>query len=154
MKISLHNRQRALPVRPAALRRLVRALARRAFPPDAPPSPGELAVLLVDDAAMPDYKAGCFGARLQTDVVAQAYAALPGVFHATAEMVVNAERALAEGRRRAGGPARELALYIAHGLDHLAGADDDTPSRRRAMRRRETAWLDADPAVWEGIIGP
>ena len=103
---------------------------------------------------MPDYKAGCFGARLQTDVVAQAYAALPGVFPATAEMVVNAERALAEGRRRAGGPARELALYIAHGLDHLAGADDDTPSHHRAMHQHKTTWLNTNPAVWEGIIGP
>ena len=63
----------------------------------------------------------------------------------------NLERARAEGRGRPGGPARELALYLAHGLDHLAGADDDVPARRRAMRRRETAWLDADPAAWRGL---
>ena len=107
--------------------------------------------MLTDDAAMPAYKAGCFGFRAQTDVVTQAYAAVPGVCEATAELIVNAERARAEGRRRPGGPARELALYLAHGLDHLAGADDDSPARRRAMRRRETAWLEADPAAWKGI---
>lgn len=101
---------------------------------------------------MPAYKAGCFGVRVQTDVVAQSYAAVPGVCAATAELVLNAERARAEGRVRAGGPARELALYLAHGLDHLAGADDDTPARRRAMRRRETAWLDAAPAAVRGIL--
>ena len=124
-------------------------LAARAFPADAPF--GELSITLTDDAAMPAYKAGCFGVRAQTDVVAQAYAAVPGVCGATAELVLNAERAKAEGRVRAGGPARELALYLAHGLDHLAGADDDTPARRRAMRRRETAWLDAVPAAVRGI---
>ncbi|HRT06315.1 MAG TPA: rRNA maturation RNAse YbeY [Kiritimatiellia bacterium] len=149
MKIRLLNRQRALRVRLPAVRRLIQALAHRAFPAEAPFA--ELAVVLTDDAAMPAYKAGCFGFRAQTDVVTQAYAAVPGVCAATAELVVNAERARAEGRRRPGGPARELALYLAHGLDHLAGADDDTPARRRAMRRRETAWLDADPAAWKGI---
>ena len=149
MKIRLLNRQRALRVRLPAVRRLIQALANRAFPAEAPFA--ELAVVLTDDAAMPAYKAGCFGFRAQTDVVTQAYAAVPGVCAATAELVVNAERARAEGRRRPGGPARELALYLAHGLDHLAGADDDTPARRRAMRRRETAWLDADPAAWKGI---
>jgi ssRNA-specific RNase YbeY (16S rRNA maturation enzyme) len=35
----------------------------------------------------------------------------------------------------------ELALYIAHGFDHLSGADDDTPARRAAMRRTEMRWL-------------
>ena len=103
---------------------------------------------------MPGYKAGCFGVRLQTDVVVQAYEAVPGVCPATAELVLNAERALLEGGRRSGGPSRELALYLAHGLDHLAGYDDDTPSRRRAMRRRETAWLDADPQAYAGIAAP
>jgi len=137
-------------VRPAALRRLIRTLASRAFP--AEPPCGELTVVLTDDAAMPAYKAGCFGVRVQTDVVTQAYAAVPGVCAATAELVVNAERAREEGRRRAGGPARELALYLAHGLDHLAGRDDDTPARRRAMRRRETAWLAADPAAYREIL--
>jgi len=137
-------------VRPAALRRLIRTLASRAFP--AEPPCGELTVVLTDDAAMPAYKAGCFGVRVQTDVVTQAYAAVPGVCAATAELIVNAERAREEGRRRAGGPARELALYLAHGLDHLAGRDDDTPARRRAMRRRETAWLAADPAAYREIL--
>ena len=152
VKIRLLNRQRALRVRLPAVRRLVRTLADRAFPAEAPFA--ELAVALTDDAAMPAYKAGCFGVRVQTDVVAQAYEAVPGVCAATAELILNAERARAEGQARAGGPARELALYLAHGLDHLAGADDDTPARRRAMRRRETAWLDDDPAAYRGILSP
>ena len=150
MKIRMLNRQRALRVRLPAVRRLIRALANRAFPAEAPFA--ELAVVLTDDAAMPAYKAGCFGVRAQTDVVAQAYAAVPGAAPATAEIILNAERAHAEGKTRPGGPARELALYLAHGLDHLAGRDDATPARRRAMRRRETAWLDAVPAAVRGIL--
>jgi ssRNA-specific RNase YbeY (16S rRNA maturation enzyme) len=141
-------------VRPATLRRLAQSLAAQAFPADAPALFGELTVVLADDAAMPDYKAACFGRRVQTDVVAQAYAAVPGLAPASAEIILNAERALVEGRRRAGGPARELALYLAHGLDHLAGHTDDTPARRYAMRRRETAWLEAESAAWQEILAP
>ena len=92
--------------------------------------------------------------RQQTDVVSQAYAAVPGQAEATAELVLNAERARTEGLYRPGGPSRELALYLAHGLDHLAGHDDDTPARRQAMRRRETAWLDAAPSAYEGVLTP
>ena len=36
---------------------------------------------------------------------------------------------------------RELALYLAHGCDHLTGADDATPAGRARMRRRELGWL-------------
>lgn len=139
-------------MRPAAFRRLVRTLASRAFPTEDSNPFDELAVVLTDDAAMPAFKAGCFGVRVQTDVMVQAYEAVPGVCAATAELVLNAERARAEGKSRPGGSARELALYLAHGLDHLAGHDDETPARRRAMRHRETAWLDADPAAYRGIL--
>lgn len=154
VKIHLLNRQRVLRLRPAELRRLTRTLAKRAFPDKVPAPFGELTVVLTDDAAMPEYKAACFGRRVSTDVVVQAYAAIPGEEDATAEIILNAERACLEGRRRAGGPARELALYLAHGLDHLGGRDDDTPGHRRAMRRRETAWLDADPAAYRSILFP
>lgn len=108
--------------------------------------------MLTDDAGMPAYKAGCFGVRAQTDVVVQSYPAVPGACGATAEIVLNAERAKAEGQARPGGAARELALYLAHGLDHLSGSDDRRLAQRRAMRRRETRWLDSAPAVMRGIL--
>lgn len=148
MQIHISNRQKALAVRRAALAALATRLSVRAFGADAAPYE-DLSVVLLDDAAMPDCKQRVFGVRRQTDVISLAYAAIPGIQPATAELVINAERALREGARHPGGAARELALYLAHGLDHLAGRDDDTPARRRSMRRRETRWLDAEgPAGW------
>jgi len=132
----------------------VRALLRRAFPAESGPPFGELTVVLTDNAAMPVYKEKYFGVRRQTDVLAQAYGAVPGAAEASAELILNAERAGEEGRHRPGGPSRELALYLAHGLDHLAGHEDDTPARGRAMRRRETAWLDAEAPAFDGILSP
>ena len=132
----------------------MRLLASLAFPAESAPPCAGLTLLLTDDRAMPGYKAACFGRREQTDVVAQAYEGIPGVVPASAEIVVNAERARQEGEGREGGAARELALYIAHGLDHLAGHTDDTPARRRAMRQRELRWLEACAGLIPGIIEP
>lgn len=58
------------------------------------------------------------------------------------EVIVSAERAVAECGRYGWGPAEELLLYVVHGTLHLAGCDDARPELRRKMRAREKACLD------------
>ena len=63
----------------------------------------------------------------------------PGVY---GELYVNCARALSAAPKRKGwSPAKELLLYVAHGMDHLSGADDHSSRDRAAMRRRELRWL-------------
>lgn len=52
------------------------------------------------------------------------------------ELLVCPDQALAEGARHEG-YAREMVLYIVHGLLHASGEDDLTPSPRKRMRQRE-----------------
>jgi len=63
----------------------------------------------------------------------------------TAEIIVNVVRAQEEGKKRSRrgkwSAKHELALYIAHGIDHLTGADDAIPAERKKMRRREMRWV-------------
>jgi rRNA maturation RNase YbeY len=54
------------------------------------------------------------------------------------ELFVNAEIAL---ERKKKDFARELALYIAHGCDHLMDEDDSDRASRQRMRNRELRWL-------------
>ena len=62
------------------------------------------------------------------------------------EVYVNCDRALKAAPKRAGwSPAKELLLYIAHGIDHLSGADDFSPKDYQAMRRRELSWINDLP---------
>lgn len=85
-----------------------------------------------------------------TDVISFAYDPIPGEPEGhTGEIIVNAQRAA--GAAGAGGagwtPSRELALYIAHGCDHLMDQTDGTGKERNRMRRRELRWLkEADTA--------
>lgn len=109
-------------------------------------------VILTDDAGIAAHNKACFGRAGATDVISCRYARTPGEHGPDGEVIVNVERALTMGRRlgrRRGdgwGPGLELALYIAHGFDHLSGASDRTARLRSRMLRRERSWL-AAPAL-------
>lgn len=111
---------------------------------------GEIVLLLLDDRAMAAANAAVFRRAEPTDTITQPYAPAAAREPWTAELLVNVERAAREGTRRAGGPDRELALYVFHAAHHLTGADDSTPAQRRRMRARENAWLRA--AAKEGLL--
>jgi len=99
-----------------------------------------LTVILTDDVGMTQAQQATFGRTEPTDVVSLRYDPVPPEKQkGDGEVVVNVQRAHDVGRRT--GPSRELALYLAHGCNHLTGASDHTPALRAAMRRNETAWL-------------
>lgn len=61
----------------------------------------------------------------------------------SAEVFVNVERAVLLGESsKKWSASKELALYIAHGCDHLiTGEDDAQADERKRMRGRELRWL-------------
>lgn len=100
-----------------------------------------VSIVIVDDGEMARLNAFYTGRAETTDVLSFAYPRGPNPSSGfDAEILVNAQRALAEGPLHRG-PSRELALYIAHGCDHLSGENDVTPVQRMRMRRRELRWL-------------
>lgn len=103
----------------------------------------EVTVHLVRDDESDAMHKAIMGIAGTTDVITQAYDAIPpeapGLF---GELFVNTDQALrAAPKRRGWCPARELLLYIAHGMDHLSGANDLSPVDYARMRRRELAWI-------------
>ena len=103
----------------------------------------EVVVHLVRDAASDDLHRAIMGVEGATDVITQAYDAIPpeepGL---SGELFVNTDQARrAAPKRRNWSLAKELLLYVAHGMDHLSGADDHDEAGYRAMRRRELDWL-------------
>ena len=100
-------------------------------------------VILQDDAFSAEVHEAINGASGATDVITQRYDAMPGETEGVyGELYVNVDQALrAAPKRRGWSPAKELLLYVAHGMDHLSGADDLAPEDYDRMRRRELAWL-------------
>jgi ssRNA-specific RNase YbeY (16S rRNA maturation enzyme) len=148
--ITLHHARLLRGIPPAA----VKALIRRFLALAEPATPGrwtQLDILFTGNAGIRPYKLASFGLDEVTDVITLTYAPAPGLPGWSGELIINAERALELGPRY-GGAGRELALYLAHGIDHLTGGEDDTPPRRRRMRRRELGWL--AKAAAEGLLKP
>ena len=104
---------------------------------------GEIAVILQKDAESADVHLAINGAEGATDVVTQPYDPMPGEPEGVCgELYVNTDQALREAPiRRGWSVAKELLLYVAHGMDHLSGADDLEPEDYRRMRRRELGWI-------------
>ena len=100
-------------------------------------------VILQDDAFSAEVHEAINGAKGATDVITQRYDAMPGEPAGVyGELYVNVDQALRVAPKRRGwSPAKELLLYVAHGMDHLSGADDLNPKDYDRMRRRELRWL-------------
>lgn len=95
----------------------------------------ELSVALVDDATIAGINRQFLNHTGPTDVISFNLGGGLG------EIVVSAERAIIVARQLRRRPHDELALYLVHGLLHLAGLDDHTPAQRRAMRAAERRCL-------------
>jgi ssRNA-specific RNase YbeY (16S rRNA maturation enzyme) len=103
----------------------------------------DVTVVVQRDAESDAAHFAIMGVAGATDVITQRYEPIPpepaGIY---GELYVNADRAVAAAPSHRGwSPAKEFLLYVAHGMDHLSGADDKTPRERMAMRRRELGWL-------------
>ena len=100
-------------------------------------------VILQDDDFSAEVHEAINGAEGPTDVITQRYDAMPGEAEGVyGELYVNVDQALRVAPKRRGwSPAKELLLYVAHGMDHLSGADDLKPKDYDRMRRRELEWI-------------
>jgi len=101
-----------------------------------------LSVALLDDAAMSELHWRYRRRRGPTDVLSfdlrdEGNGSLDG------QIVLSAETARREGRRRRIAAKRELLLYLVHGILHLAGYDDGSPEQADRMHRKEDSLLSA-----------
>jgi rRNA maturation RNase YbeY len=108
----------------------------------------ELSLALCDDTTMAAVNCRHLGRPHSTDVISFRFDPMPGEPGGpSGEILVNVEcavRRLCLGSRwesSSWNASHELALYIAHGCDHLTGADDARQADRIRMRRRELRWL-------------
>jgi probable rRNA maturation factor len=90
-----------------------------------------LGIVLVDDAAMAKLNAQYHDTPGATDILSFDYGEEQG------ELIISVEHAVTQAKRYRTTPARELILYVVHGILHLHGYNDLTPRQRRRMRAAE-----------------
>ena len=135
------------------LKRLTDWLGRKLESATAPERWSEVCIVLVDNEGITRSNREYFGKDRPTDVISFRYDPVPGEnTEWSGDLMVNVDRAVQVGPEH-NGTDYELALYIAHGFDHLTGAEDDTDARQKKMRATETAWLSEAGAVVDGLVG-
>lgn len=137
-EVRIANRQRALRLDLARIRRIVRAALPLCLEEHGPLPPvlgklGEVEVAIVSPAAMSRVHAGFLGIEGPTDVITFPYG----------EILVCAAVAEENAARYGQPPDDELALYVIHGLLHLNGFDDLESAPARRMRARQAKILNA-----------
>ncbi|MBO5642542.1 MAG: rRNA maturation RNase YbeY [Kiritimatiellae bacterium] len=101
----------------------------------------QVTIILQDDELSNQAHIAIMDVEGATDVITQPYDPMPGEADGVyGELYVNCERAL-QRSKGAWTAEKELLLYIAHGMDHLSGADDSNLSDAMRMRRRELKWI-------------
>ena len=101
----------------------------------------EVSLVFVDDEAIRKINRKHLASDSITDVISFRYDPVPGLAEEyQGEVFINVQRAI-EIRGVRWSISRELALYIAHGCDHLVGHDDHSRAEYLSMRRRELRWL-------------
>jgi probable rRNA maturation factor len=136
-RLTVMNRQRRLALDGAWLRRELTRVAR-----EENLGRSALSVVLVSDRRLRELNRLFHGRAEVTDVLTFDYGPAAGEDDIEGEVVVSAERALAESEARGLPPEGELLLYCIHGLLHLAGYEDSTPARGARMWRRQLAHLE------------
>ena len=104
---------------------------------------GDLSLVIVGARAMAALHERFLGEPGPTDVLAFDLGSDRRRGVLAAEIVVCADVARRQAARRGHSAAAELALYVVHGLLHLAGHDDHTPAGHRRMHAREDELLGA-----------
>jgi probable rRNA maturation factor len=93
-----------------------------------------LSIVLVNDETIAQLNEQFHHTRGPTDILAFEYDGL-------GELIISTERAVAHAKRYRTTPARELVLYVVHGILHLHGYDDLKPGQRQRMRAAERRLL-------------
>lgn len=135
-KLRIYNRQKAHRIPLPWLR----AVGKAALPgcldalksPEAPlPSLPEIEITIVDDADIARVHGDFLDDPTPTDVI---------TFH-HGEILISADTALRQGTENGQPLDHEVALYLVHGLMHLAGWDDHGEAEAAEMARRQEAVL-------------
>ena len=138
LKVTLFNHQRAHKTTPRWIQKLARAalpaIIAAAKTTDAPLlSLAEIEVSIVSDEEIARVHADFLGDPTPTDVI---------TFH-HGEILVSADTAARQGAEHGQDVDLELALYVVHGLLHLAGWEDHDPAEQTQMHRLQEGILAA-----------
>lgn len=149
--ITVASRTPSVPPRAAArLATPLRALVRATLAIDER-EPGEIAIVLGDDALLRDLNRRWRGIDRSTDVLSFSYDECLDEGPIGGDLAISMDRARAQAKRYRVSLGSELARLVVHGTLHLAGHDHQRAGERLRMRRHERL-ARASCATWMRVL--
>lgn len=130
MILTVKNLQKKLTVEVKILRRI----ARKLLLPKYASKTAEIAVLLVDDKIMKELNLLYSGQTRTTDVLSFDGSANPKELRL--DIAISTDAAIRNAEIFKTSAFYEVYLYLAHGLLHSLGYNDDTPKKRALMQKK------------------
>jgi probable rRNA maturation factor len=134
-RISIASPQEAVPIDRGRVREIVRAVLDGEGRGDA-----EISLAFVDNPTIHRLNLRYLQHDEPTDVLSFLMSDLSAK-RLSGELVIGAEVAKAQAEERGHDVQAEVALYVIHGLLHLCGFSDKSPTEEKEMRQRERHYL-------------
>ena len=138
MKIHLINNQKKYKIETKKILKVIESLCQNLK--QTKKSWDEISIIIVDNNKIKKLHKKYFNKNTITDVITFSYSPIPGENKFSADIVINIDLVYKEGLIR-NNIDYELAFYIAHGIDHLNGNNDNYYLKRKKMQTREKKWL-------------
>ena len=137
MKIHLANRQDKLKIPAVKIRRLTRKI----LDGEKIKKRGWLNFCFVDDRQIQKYNARFLKQPGPTDVLAFNLSGKDNPNLLAADIMISAQTALRQAATFKTSPEYELLLYVAHGILHILGYQDQKPGQIKQMRKKENLYV-------------
>ncbi|MDD5128308.1 MAG: rRNA maturation RNase YbeY [Candidatus Omnitrophica bacterium] len=137
VRITINNLQNKLPIPEAGIKSLVHRILKG----EKVKRTSYINICFTDNKLIKKLNARFLNTPGTTDVIAfnlssRTSAAL------LADIAISTESAISNSRSFKTSPAKELLLYVAHGILHVLGFDDHTITQTRLMRKKEREYVD------------
>jgi probable rRNA maturation factor len=128
MRLNLKNKQRRIKFNQKILRQIILAVLHS----EKIRKPAEINLLLTDDREIKQVNRKYLGMGSPTDVIA--FDISEDKKKISADIVISTDTALRNAKIYRTSPLYELYLYVAHGILHILGYDDNTKAKQKLMQ--------------------
>ena len=137
MKITLQNLQTQVPIRNKKIKKIIRKVLKG----EGQKKSGQINICFVNDSQIKKFNLKFLKTNRPTDVLAFNLSDLKKKDTLLADIMVSAQTAVKQSRNFKTSLDYELSLYVAHGILHILGFNDQSLAQAKLMRKKENLYV-------------
>jgi len=135
VKIFIQNLQKKLPINPKKIRKLISKILKN----EGAKKSASINICFVNKPLIEKYNSKFFKVKNPTDVLA--FDLSEKKRNISADIMISTDIAVTNSAKFKTTPNYELSLYVAHGLLHILGYNDQSQAQKKLMRKKEAEYV-------------